>query len=370
MQSAGLAPSGDRGGYLQEVELLLRRPGAHQLVLARGPVEATLMPERDYTILQAHGLTKVKVDAEVALWLDVTRGKPTLSVRKRAVVVAVGSLRAAREAGTTIERASKEAPLAVLLCTRGSEGRDAYAQLRELYERSSVQPAGRDAPTGLQAKAEHDRTSRPLVVALAPPACELLLAMAGDGEAPQALHEGESSQRAAAGMAGPGPASGTPSGASGSPTALAGGVFTRPRQEAPLRMRAEVLLKQKSARTVNVVASSRGGRASSEPPLLVVARLDGDPFELAVLVELAHALGQPRRSALPRLVLAAVAGSAEGPVGMARLMSSFPGAKVLPLSLSGGTFEERLSAAAHFVAAVLASRPALPPPRSPQANQP
>jgi len=274
MQAAGLQPGGDNGTFLQEVPLTIVEPRKPALALIQGDVEVTLAPERDFHLLEAHGDAQVKVDAELVI-ADGAGAAPVGPVRGRVALVTVRAPDEAPRAATAVTALRRQGAAGVLLCTRGPGGRDAYHKLRVLLQRPVVRPA--QAPSAANKDAAGQHAAR-LVVALAPPACEQLLATAA--------------------VARRGPAT--------SPVL-------------PVRVRGQARLEPKPARAWNAVGIVPTTRNPAAPPVLVMARLDGPGVNLAALIEVGRALVQLKARAPRPVMLVGMAASPEGPLGLAQL---------------------------------------------------
>jgi hypothetical protein len=271
LQALGLQPGGDRGSFLQEVPITVDEPRKPSLTLVQGDVETTLAPERDYQVLEAHGDAQVVVDAELAL-VDEQTAPGWL--RGRVAVVPVPKAQETARAAAAVARLRAQGAAAVLLCTRGPDGRAAYHELQQHLQRPTVRPTGAPRPAAPAGR---------LVVALAPPACELLLATAAAG-----------------------------------PRAAASPVL-------PLRARAQAALQSRTARAWNAVGVYRAARAPAAPPIVVVARLDGPGVDVAALLEVGRALVTLQARPPRPVVLAAVAGAPDAPgLGLPQLEGSLP----------------------------------------------
>jgi hypothetical protein len=270
LQALGLAPGGDHGTFLQEVPITVDETRKPALTLVQGAVETTLAHERDYQVLQALGDTQAAVDAELAL-ADLDGATPAGWMRGRVAVVPVPGPQDAARAADAVRRLRAGHAAGVILCTRGPGGRDAYHKLREQLTRPMVRLAGepRSAPQDGR-----------LVLALAPPACELLLATA----------------------------------AAGRPTPAAGPVL-------PLRVRAQVTIQPKPARAWNAVGVYRTARDPAAAPYVVAARLDGPGLDVAALLEIGRVLVQLQARPRQPVVLAALASGYGAPVGFTQLGS-------------------------------------------------
>jgi hypothetical protein len=270
MQALGLQPAGDQGTYLQEVALTVDEPRKPALAVLQGPVEVTLADERDFHLLEVHGDAQVKVDAEVVL-ADGAAPVAAGWLRGRVAIVPVSRLDEIELAAAALARLRQQGAAAALLCARGPGGRDTYHKLRERLQRPAVRPA--QAPRTAAAGGLR------LVYALAPPACEQLLATAA------AARRG----RAA-----------TP--------------------VLPLRVRGQARLEPKAARAWNAVGRYAAARDPAATPVMVAARLDGPGVDLAALVEVARALvrlkARPPRPVL-FVALAATSAAADPAVGVA-----------------------------------------------------
>jgi hypothetical protein len=272
MQAAGLQPGGENGTFLQEVPLTVDEPRKPALVVIQGNVEVSLADERDFHLLEAHGDAQVKVDAEVVLADNATAAQSG-SVRGRVALVSVQRPEETGLAAAAVARLRRQGAAGVLLCTRGPTGRDAYHKLREQLQRSTVRLA--QAPRTEVADAAR------LVFALAPPACEQLLAMAAR--------------------------------ASRAPAAD---------PVLPLRVRGQARLAPKAARAWNAVGVYRAARDPADAPTVVMARLDEPGVDLAVLLEIGRALVQLRARPPRPVVLVAVAAAPGAPVGLAHFERS------------------------------------------------
>jgi hypothetical protein len=274
MQALGLQPAGDNGTFLQEVPLTVDEVRKPALVVIQGNVELTLADERDFHLLEAHGDAQVKLDAEVVLADGATAAQAGW-MRGRVALVSVHRPDEVDLAAAAVARLRQQDAAGVLLCTRGPGGRDAYHKLRERLQRPDVRLA--------QAPRTANRDAVRLVFALAPPACEQLLATAAVARR----------ELAAA--------------ARREPTAS---------PVLPLRVRGQARLEPKPARAWNAVGVYRTSRAAAGSPVLVMARLDGPGVDLAGLIEIGRALTQ-LKARPPRPVAFAALAAAPGPPGPA-----------------------------------------------------
>ncbi|HEY3356461.1 MAG TPA: hypothetical protein VGQ83_24635 [Polyangia bacterium] len=272
LQSAGLTPAGDRGTFLQDVPLRVDEPRQPSVVLATGNVQLTLMDERDYTVLEARGNTRVLVDAELAL-VDGPPGDGAGWAKGRVGLIPVRTPQDLDRAPAAARALAARGAHAAMLCPRGPQARDTYTAAQRRLQRPTVRLADDAVPTSPAAlPAAAPATELKLLLALAPPACEQLLAAAG----------------------GPGAA----------------------RPVLPMRVRAQVRLVPRPAHGFNAVALYRPTRAAAGPPLLVAAPLDGSGLDLAGLLEIGRTLTlAARQPARPVLVLA-YAAAAGAPVGL------------------------------------------------------
>jgi hypothetical protein len=317
MQALGLQPAGDHGTFLQEVPLTVDEMRKPALSVLQGAVEVTLAEERDFHLLEAHGDAQVKVDAEVVL-ADGATAEQAGWLRGRVAVVSVRRAEETDLAAAAVARLRQQGAAAALLCTRGPGGRDAYHKLRERLQRPTVRLA--------QAARAADEGALRLVYALAPPACEQLLATAALGRR----------------------------GAAANPVL-------------PLRVRGQARLEPKPARAWNAVGVYRAARSPVASPVIVMARLDGPGVDLAALLEIGRALVQLKARPPRPVVFAALAATpaAPGPpVGLAplRAHAGARGATHLHVLLGGAPADRAPVEAARLVEAILRGAVHVPAP--------
>ncbi|MBI5478211.1 MAG: hypothetical protein HY906_05105 [Deltaproteobacteria bacterium] len=305
LQALGLQPGGESGTFLQEVPLTVDEPRKPALVVIQGNVEVTLADERDFHLLEAHGDTQVKVDAEVVLADGVT-AEQAGRMRGRVALVPVHRPAEADLAAAAVTRLRAQGAAGVLLCTRGPAGRDAYHKLRERLQRPAVRLA--------QAPRTAGQGAARLVFALAPPACAQLLATAA------------MARRA-----------------------------TAANPVLPLRVRGQARLEPKPARGWNAVGVYRAARDPAAAPVVVTASLLGPGVDVAALLEIGRALVQLRARPPRPVILAALAAAPGAPVGMAHFERSGGGRgpghlHVLP---RGGPADRAAVEAARLVEALL-----------------
>jgi hypothetical protein len=269
MQALGLAPAGANGTYLQEVPLRVDEPRQASFVLSSRNVELTLMEDRDFAVLEAHGETRVLVDAEIVM----ADGAVDRQARGRVGVITARTPGDLERVPERLRALARHGAPAALVCTRGPAGRDTYAAARKTLTRPSVRLAEDEpavAATPAAATAPEPRLK--LVLALAAPACEELLA--------------------------------------------AGGAPSPARPVLGVRLRAHVRLVPRPARACNAVAVYRPDRDRGGTPLVVAAPLDGPGLDLAGLLEVGRTLTLAARKPARPVIVLAYAAAAGGPVGL------------------------------------------------------